>query len=171
MNRQRTVTLALLVAGLFAGSVLAARKAEALRGNQATLEEVLYISSGKTLKGLSLGYSSLLADIYWTRAVQYFGGKHQQRSVRYDLLYPLLNITTDLDPHLIPAFQTGSIFLSQKPPSGAGQPDKAVALMEKGIAANPENWRLYYNLGFIHYQDRRDFRAAQDAFERGSRVP
>ena len=25
---------------------------------------------------MSLGYDGLLADIYWTRAVQYFGGKH-----------------------------------------------------------------------------------------------
>src|SRR5262249_61968118 len=151
MNRRRTVTLALLMAALFAGSVLAARKAEALRGSEATLEEVLYISSGKTLKGLSLGYSSLLADIYWTRAVQYFGGKHQQRSMRYDLLYPLLDITTDLDPHLIPAFQTGSIFLSQGPPWGAGQPDKAAALMEKGIRANPEYWRFDFSHGFLHF--------------------
>jgi tetratricopeptide (TPR) repeat protein len=171
MKSHRTITLGLLVVALFVGSILAARKAEVLRGSEATLEDVLYVSSGKTLKGMSLGYSGLLADIYWTRAVQYFGGKHQQRSMRYDLLGPLLDITTDLDPHLIPAYQSGSIFLSQKPPDGAGQPDKAVALMEKGIAANPENWRLYYNLGFIHYQDRHDFRAAQEAFERGSRVP
>jgi tetratricopeptide (TPR) repeat protein len=132
---------------------------------------VLYMPSGKAVKRLSLGYSSLLADIYWTRAVQYFGNKMNQRSMRYDLLYPLLNITTDLDPHLIVAYEFGSLFLSQPPPEGAGQPEKAVALVEKGIRENPSYWRLYFTLGFIHYLDRRDYKAASAAFLKGSEVP
>lgn len=172
MKGNRTLTVAaLLLAGLFAGSVVALWKVETLRGKEATLEEVLYLPSGKTLKRLSLGYSSLLADIYWTRAVQYFGAKHLRHSTRYDLLYPLLDITTDLDPHLIVAYQTGSIFLCQRVPEGAGQPDKAAALLEKGIRANPRYWRLYFTLGFVHYLDQRDYKAAELAFEKGSEVP
>ena len=66
---------------------------------------------------------------------------------------------------------TGSIFLCQKPPDGAGQPDKAVALVEKGIRANPSYWRLYFTLGFIHYIDRHDYKAAEQAFQKGSEVP
>jgi tetratricopeptide (TPR) repeat protein len=161
-------TVLLLTLG--AGSVLSLREVETVRGKEATLEEVLYLPSGKTLKRVSLGYSSLLADIYWTRAVQYFGAKFHQRATRYDLLYPLLDITTDLDPHLIPAYQTGSIFLCQRSP-GAGQPDKAVVLLEKGIRENPEYWRLYFTLGFVHYMDRKDYKAAQEAFDKGSHVP
>lgn len=173
MNGRRAATIittALLLAS-FTGSVLVVRKLDVARGSQATLEEVLYIPSGKVLKRASLGYSSLLADIYWTRAVQYFGSRHLHSSTRFDLLYPLLDITTDLDPHLIVAYQFGSIFLSQKPPEGAGQPDKAVALVEKGIRENPAYWRLYFTLGFIHYLDRKDYKAAQQAFEKGSEVP
>jgi hypothetical protein len=173
MKARRTATIvatAFLLASL-AGSVLMSRRLDAVRGSQATLEEVLYVPSGKILKRASLGYSGLLADIYWTRAVQYFGSRHLHRSARYDLLYPLLDITTDLDPQLIVSYQFGSIFLSQKPPEGAGQPDKAVALVEKGIRENPGHWRLYFTLGFIHYLDRRDYKAAQQAFEKGSEVP
>lgn len=172
MKRSRTVTVAtLLCVAMFAGAILALREAESARGPEASLEEVLYLPSGKTLKRLSLGYSGLLANIYWTRAVQYFGERHIRRATHYELLAPLLEITTDLDPHLIVAYQTGSIFLSQKVPAGAGQPDKAVALLEKGIRENPEYWRLYFTLGFVHYQDRRDYTAAQQAFEKGSEVP
>src|SRR5437667_198043 len=112
---------ACLFLALFAGSVFSLREVDAARGTEATLEEVLYLPSGKAVKQLSLGYSSLLADIYWTRAVQYFGGKHRDQSMRYDLLYPLLDITTDLDPQLIEAYQSGSVFLSQPLPEGAGQ--------------------------------------------------
>jgi len=172
MNHKRTARAvsALMALVLLATSVLTRHKIEAARGQQATLEEVLYIPSGKVLKRMSLGYSTLLADIYWTRAVQYFGNRLQQRAIRYDLLAPLLEITTDLDPHLIVAYQTGSIFLAQRG-AGAGQPDKAVALLEKGIRENPNYWRLYFTLGFVHFLDRKDYKAAQAAFESGSKVP
>jgi len=170
-NRTVTVLGSLLLVVFFAGSVLALRKVQTLRGPEATLEEVLYLPSSKTLKRMSLGYNTLLADIYWTRAVQYFGNKHGQRSTRYDLLYPLLDITTDLDPKLLAAYQNGSIFLTQKPPQGAGQPDRAVALLEKGIRNNPEYWRFYFTLGFVHYWDRHDYKKAEESFEKGSEVP
>ncbi|MGZ4829147.1 MAG: tetratricopeptide repeat protein [Candidatus Angelobacter sp.] len=170
-NRLATSLCAVLLVAFFAGTVLCRSQVEKLRGKEVTLEEVLYMPSGKSVKRLSLGYSSLLADIYWTRAVQYFGDKLNQRSMRYDLLYPLLDITTDLDPHLIVAYEFGSLFLSQPPPDGAGQPEKAVALVEKGIRENPSYWRLYFTLGFIHYLDRRDYKAAGAAFLKGSEVP
>jgi tetratricopeptide (TPR) repeat protein len=173
MNRNRLATslFAVLLVLFFAGTVLCRSQVEKLRGKEVTLEEVLYMPSGKSVRRLSLGYSSLLADIYWTRAVQYFGEKSNQRSMRYDLLYPLLDITTDLDPHLIVSYEFGSLFLSQPPPEGAGQPEKAVALVEKGIRENPSYWRLYFTLGFIHYLDRRDYKAASEAFFKGSEVP
>ncbi|SRR5579871_172650 len=170
-NRLPTSLIAVLLVVLFAGTVLCRSQVEKLRGKEVTLEEVLYMPSGKTVKRLSLGYSSLLADIYWTRAVQYFGNKMNQGSMRYDLLYPLLDITTDLDPHLIVSYEFGSLFLSQPPPEGAGQPEKAVALVNKGIRENPSYWRLYFTLGFIHYLDRRDYKAASEAFLKGSEVP
>src|SRR5437660_818977 len=91
--------------------------------------------------------------------------------ILFNTLYALLYITTELDPHLIVAYEFGSVFLSQKPPEGAGQPDKAVALVEKGIRANPDYWRLYFTLGYIHYFDRKDYKAAEQAFEKGSENP
>jgi hypothetical protein len=170
-KKRVTIVATLALVALLVGSVAARQRVEALRGNEATLEEILYVPSGKTLKRMSLGYSSLLADIYWTRAVQYFGARFQERSTRYDLLAPLLDITTDLDSHLIVAYETGAIFLSQKTMISAGQPDKAVALLEKGIRENPEVWHLYFTLGFVHYIDRHDPKAAQEAFDKGSKVP
>src|SRR5215831_927470 len=170
-NPSASVVATVMLLTMSAGAILALRKVETVRGKEATLEEVLYVPSGKALKRISLGYSSLLADIYWTRAVQYFGAQFHNRKPRYDLLYPLLDITTDLDPHLIPVYQTGSIFLAQRPPGGAGTPNKAVDLLQKGIRENPEYWRMYFTLGFIHYLDRRDYKAAQDAFAKGSEIP
>jgi len=169
--RKSTVLIAAIVlAASLAGASLTVRRLDHLRAG-ATAEEALYVPSPKILKRMSLGYNGLLADIYWTRAVQYFGVHHYVGSQQYKLLEPLLDIATTLDPHLVVAYEFGAIFLAQKPPEGAGDPDAAVRLVERGVRENPSEWRLYYNLGFIHYFERHDYAAAANAFERGSRVP
>jgi len=165
-----TLVAAMVLVASLAGASLTVRRLDRLRAG-ATAEEALYIPSPKILQRMSLGYTGLLADIYWTRAVQYFGAHHHVRSKQYKLLQPLLDIATTLDPHLTVAYEFGATFLAQKPPEGAGDPDAAVRLVERGVRENPSEWRLYYNLGFIHYFERKDYAAASDAFERGSRVP
>jgi tetratricopeptide (TPR) repeat protein len=172
MKQRRKVSI---VAGasvviFLAASAVMLRRTDDLRP-QASLEEVLFLSSPKVLKRASLGYDGLLADIYWTRAVQYFGGRHHAGAQSYDLLYPLLDITTHLDPQLVAAYQFGASFLAPPPPDGAGQPERAIQLMEYGIQNNPNDWKLYYDLGFVYYMNLKDYRKAADAFDRGSKVP
>jgi len=171
VSRQVTVTAGVVLLFSLASSVFLLRRLDRVR-TTATLEEVLYLNSPTWVKRLSLGYDGLLADIYWTRAVQYFGGQHVRAAKDYTLLSPLLEITTTLDPKLIVAYQFGANFLAPKPPEGAGQPQKAVALVEYGIRNNPDNWKLYYELGFIYYYMKpREYAKAAEAFERGTKVP
>jgi hypothetical protein len=169
-SRKLTVIGLVLLIACLAGSTATLRQVDELR-TTATLEEVLYISSPKVLKRLSLGYEGLLADIYWTRAVQYFGAKHHVYARQYNLLAPLLEITTYLDPHLVVAYEFGANYLSPAPPDGAGMPERAVKLVEHGIENNPDEWKLYYEDGFIYYLELHDYKRAEDAFERGSRRP
>ena len=165
-----TIAASIGVLGCLIASMLVLRRVDQIRP-QATLEEVLYISSPKVLKRISLGYEGLLADIYWTRAVQYFGYRHYNNATNYNLLGPLLEITTALDPHLVPAYHFGASFLSPAPPWGAGQPDRAIQLMEYGIQKNPNEWHLYYDLGFVYYMDLKNYAKASQAFDQGSQVP
>jgi tetratricopeptide (TPR) repeat protein len=172
MKQRRQVAIiagACLIASLAASAFLL-HHLDQLRP-QATLEEVLYLNSPKVLKRLSLGYNGLLADIYWTRAVQYFGFRHHSGVDSYNLLAPLLEITTHLDPHLTAAYHFGASFLAPQPPDGAGQPERAIQLMEYGIQNNPNDWKLYYDLGFVYYMNLKDYPKAADAFARGARVP
>ncbi|HEV7219514.1 MAG: tetratricopeptide repeat protein [Terriglobales bacterium] len=171
MKRSRiTIVASVLLVLSLAGSVLTLHRVDELR-THATLQEVLYVSSPQALKRVSLGYNGLLADVYWTRAVQYFGSQHVLGTGDYKLLGPLLEITTTLDPKLLVAYEFGSNFLTSKPPQGAGMPQEAINLVQQGIHNNPDEWRLYYDLGFIYYLDRKDYKNAADAFLRGSRVP
>src|SRR5438270_7025912 len=165
-----TVIFSVLLVLCLAASAFESQILEALRP-AASLEETLYISSPQALKRLSIGYGGLLADIYWTRAVQYFGRKHIMHARRFDLLKPLLEITTGLDPHLVIAYRFGAAFLAQQPPAGAGEPAQAIELVKRGIAANPREWQLYTDLAFIYYFELKDYVSAAQALEEGSKIP
>lgn len=169
-RRRTTIIAATCLALSMAASIVLLRRVDQIHPN-ATLDEGLYLRSPKALKRLSLGYNGLMADIYWTRTVQYFGGRLHARASEFNLLAPLLEITTALDPHLTVAYEFGSNFLAPAPPNGAGMPDRAVRLMEYGIQNNPSDWKLYYDLGFVYYMDVKDYAKAAAAFERGSKVP
>ena len=165
-----TIVASVILVTCLGGAMATLRAVDEIRP-AATLEESLYVTSPKILKRLSLGYDGLLADIYWTRAVQYFGDRHHRQEVSYNLLAPLLQITTALDPHLIVAYQFGANFLAPDPPNGAGMPHAAIDLAEFGIRNNPDEWRLYYELGFIYYMDLKDYPKAAEAFARGAQTP
>ena len=136
-----------------------------------TEQDQVALRSAKVLKIVSLEYAPLVAAIYWTRVVQYFGEKHRFHQTNLDLLWPLLDITTTLDPHLMPAYRFGSTFLSDHPPRGEGRPDLAVKLLERGIKANPDEWRLYQDLGNVYYFDAKDYAKASQAFAEGGKNP
>src|SRR5215813_5072450 len=133
-------------------------------------DEVL-LRSGKMMKILSLEYAPLMADVYWTRVVQYYGSKDERREQNLDSLWPLLDLATTLDPNLLPAYRFGSMFLAESRPVGAGRPDLAVELIQRGIRENPGYWRLYQDLGNTYYFTLRDYQKASEAFLEGSKNP
>ena len=136
-------------------------------------DSLLYVQSPATLQRLALSYDSIIADVYWIRAIQLYGdtrlGKSSEGS--YALLYPLLELTTSLDPYFDVAYQFGALYLAERPPGGPGRPDLAIKLLERGVQAQPEDWRLYQALGFVHYWSYRDYAKAADWFRRASRLP
>ena len=115
-------------------------------------EEVLYLWSGTHVKRLFPGFEGLAADVYWLRTVQYFGGQRVFAAhKRFELLRPLIEITTTLDPRLEIAYRYGAIFLSEPSPIGAGRPREGIAVLEAGVRNNPGSWRLRQDLGFFHH--------------------
>jgi len=179
----RTVLLVVLVAVLMGGaaSVQAVREAR-FPAPQAD-EDALYVTSGKTVQRMSVGYSALAADLYWIRAIQYYGGVKLRLQGKqapgagtaakpsdYALLYPLLDLTTTLDPLFNIAYRFGAIFLAEPYPAGAGRPDLAIKLLEKGLAARPDKWEYMQDIGFVHYWWLHDYKSAAGWFERASGV-
>jgi tetratricopeptide (TPR) repeat protein len=125
------------------------------------------------MRKASLSYNVLLADVYWMRALQHYGyyRLHHDAPQRYLLLYPLLDLTTTLDPNFVVAHRFGAIFLAEPDPGGAGRPDLAIKLLEKGVAATPEKWQYYHDIGFVYYWHLNDYKKAAEWFTRGGDVP
>ena len=177
-----TAGVVLAAAGLLGAAVQVQAVREATYPPPALDPEVLYVSSGPTMKRIAGAYAPIAADIYWVRAIQYYGGTklrlmHPDPAAtialpdRYELLFPLLDLTTSLDPFFNIAYRFGAVFLSEAYPSGAGRPDLAVALLEKGLRARPDKWEYMQDIGFVHYWYNQDYRAAAEAFRRASEVP
>jgi tetratricopeptide (TPR) repeat protein len=169
-NSKNWLLLILLPVG-FAGVWQLQQRIDSQRAALHQERDELVLRSGKLLKAMSLEYAPLMADIYWTRVVQYYGDKRDRHDPNFELLWPLLDVTTTLDPNLLVAYRFGSTFLSEPSPRGAGQPELGIELLERGIKANPEYWRFYEDLGFIYYFELKDYARASAAFAEGSKNP
>jgi hypothetical protein len=170
-NSKKWLLLLLLLPLGFAGVWQLQQRIDRQRAALHQERDEMVLRSGKLVRAMSLEYAPLMADIYWTRVVQYYGDKHERHDTNFELLWPLLDLTTTLDPNLLVAYRFGSTFLSEPSPRGAGHPELGIALLERGIQANPEYWRFYEDLGFIYYFELKDYVKASAAFAEGSRNP
>lgn len=138
------------------------------------LEDQDLIVKGAKLKDFSLGFNGLMADWYWMQSLQYIGNKVSQskettinledlRTLNPRLLYPLLDNATSLDPRFLAVYSYGAVVLP------AIDPEQAIKITEKGIANNPNEWRLYQHLGYIYWR-LKNYEKASEIYERGSKI-
>ena len=170
-----------LAVGLAVAALSGAIAVQSARDNSYPREDsdrtrVLYVRSPAMMKRVTFGFQALAADVYWIRALQHYGGDRLQKQPhhagrKYELLYPLLDIATSLDPYFSIAYRFGAIFLGEPYPGGAGRPDLAVALLRKGIAAAPTRWQYYHDIAFVYYWRVRDYKAAALWFQRAAEQP
>lgn len=176
--KREAALIVVLVAGLGVAAFLS-RWLDAHRTDHAKqfAESQLYLS-GPAAKRLTLAFNGLAADWYWMRSLQYVGRKivdhqdtHNNQFVLSDLssldlrlLSSLLDVATTLDPQFIPVYEYGAVILPEV------NPDQAIALLNKGIAANPSSWRLHQHLGYIYWQ-RGEYARASETYAAGAQLP
>jgi hypothetical protein len=134
---------------------------------------LLYVRSPQVLRRATLSFHALMADVYWIRAVQHYGGTKlsDAPNKQYDVLYPLLDLATSLDPYFDVVYKFGSVFLAEPYPAGAGRPDQAIALLQKGLRTRPDRWELAQGIGFVYYWWLADYQNAAMWFNRGADMP
>jgi tetratricopeptide (TPR) repeat protein len=132
---------------------------------------ILWLRSGEAAKRLALGFDTIVSDVYWIRAVIYYGGRRRgETRPTYGELYPLLDLATSLDPQFKVAYRFGALFLSEPSPGGPGRPDQAIALLERGVEQDGD-WEYYEDIGFVYYWWKHDYVRAAEWFRKAATRP
>jgi tetratricopeptide (TPR) repeat protein len=129
------------------------------------VEELAYFPSGRLIKVVDLGFSSLVADAMWLRGIQYYG-EHRKADRHYPLAEHVFMTIANLDPGFVDSYRFGALVLSQD----VGTPAVAISLLKKGLRANPDTWQIPFDLGFIYYVTLNDYDKAAHYFRIASRA-
>ena len=128
-------------------------------------QELLYLPNGKHLKVASLGHASLMADIVYLWAIQYYS--NYQRTDRYRFVQHIFgDVIAELDPNYVDPYWIGALILTTE----AQDLEGGLALLEQGMDANPDAWILPYLAAWECYRVE-DFVRAENYFARAAQIP
>jgi hypothetical protein len=132
--------LALAAVG-FGGARLARAVAE--RAQVGDAAESPYVPSAGAAPFLALGYRELAADLLYLRLRGYAGGEQPQAETTAELVEAIVALDPQL--HRIYDYGTGQLELS----AGLDAPIvmREIAVLERGMRAFPDDWRLPYDAG------------------------
>jgi len=161
----RIIVLILLLIMVATGTHSCHKYLSVLSDSKSKIEYEATLLSPELLKVLSLGYNSMVADYYWLAAIQYYGGK-VVKDAPMPQLYALFNIVTTLDPKFLFAYIFASYILTDW-----DSPSKAIEILQKGFRANPTQWELPYQIGFVYYLYLKNYKQAAHYFEISASLP
>lgn len=147
-NSQRRIRL-ILIAGFFlmgtAGMALQHRIIH-LESQGEHPYRLLYLPAKEYVKPAALGYDHTVADFLFLRAIQAFGATYTF-SLDISQLWAYFDTVTDLDPHFLTPYSFGNLVLGEF----AKNEDKGLAILDKGIENNPENYKPAYDGAFYAF--------------------
>ena len=155
--------------------------------------ELYFTANPQYLKFMSAGFDGTIADYYWIKAVLYFGRmvtgddlemmskllkediketeEYKQWRIeaeyRYRHLSDMLNIVIELDRYFLQPYLFGGLVLSLN----AGQHEKSIEILQKGIKIFPGSWQFSYLLGYNYYFFLDDYEKASEYFRSAAANP
>ena len=160
----RSALLAVAVACiLWGGAVFVSPDARAYLSEK---EELLYYPSGRFLQRAVLGYDQAAASLAWIQLVQDYG-EHARGDKKFDYLYHMCDVTTELDPHFEEPYTFGAFVLL----TSGGSPSAGMRLLQKGRQYNPQSWKVLFESGFIYYIAWDDVPRAAHYFTQAAGIP
>ncbi|HUT54812.1 MAG TPA: hypothetical protein VM658_15580 [bacterium] len=117
------------------------------------------------VKLASLGYQTVVADMYWLRTIQYRSARDDRKQYPADL-YAMGDFITDLDPryHLV-YFFTGLNIMFE-----GGPKEQVIAILQKGEKNCPDYWRTPFLLGFYYFMILEDYEDAAAHLEKTAEI-
>lgn len=126
-------------------------------------EKILMLSDRPAVtKVLAMGFDSALADMFWIRSIQYFGGNFSslKKPEKRNGLINLMENMVYLDPHFVAAWKFGGFVINES----IKEPNTAIDFLLRGAKENPKQWRLTFDAGFIAFYDLKDYALAKQLF-------
>jgi len=108
--------------------------------------DVAFVPEPGAAKLAAFGFDALLGDYYWMRAVQIVGSPEGPVG-RSHHLGRLIDVVTTLDPWVGHAYRFAAVWMIDDEPAVR----HANAILERGIAHHPGDWRNHFYLAFNHF--------------------
>src|SRR6185503_20271700 len=156
------VLLSLLTVSIFLRIDLEQRDVREFSSRQ----KLVILPKGEFLKPMVLGYAELAADLVWLQFIQALGSD-DVREQDYEWMRHALDVVTTLDPQFVEAYDLGGVVLAEL----GKHVEWSNALLEKGMTANPQAWRLPFLLGFNHFFHLQDYGRAAAYLSKAARLP
>ena len=157
MKKSFLIILLILSCGLFMGVKVIVDK---IPRSKVPGASIIYLPSGKYLKHATFGYSSLLADLVYIWAIQYYGD--HTIAERYDNLDHIFSIIAELDPHYLDPYEVGAIIAVYE----ARDPYLAFKVLDRGLEKNPDQWIFPYQAGHYAAINLKDYDLARQYYKK-----
>jgi tetratricopeptide (TPR) repeat protein len=161
MKKYLLVFLLFLSCGLFMGLKVLTDKIPRANIPGAS---IIYVPSGKYLRYATFGYSSLMADLVYIWAIQYYSD--YKIAERYDHLDHIFSIIAELDPHYLDPYEMGAIIAVYE----AKDPYLAFKVLDRGLEKNPEQWIFPYQAGHYAALTLKDYDLAREYYKKTMEV-
>lgn len=150
----------ILVLSMVTSQLAIDNRTEVLKG------KYLFLPDVASIERFSLGFDSLISDIYWLRCIQYAAEK-QYSANGLDWLFRSLDLITTLDSRFETAYLFGGIILA----SDRDFVDESIALLKKGMKKLPDRWRFPFYIGFNYFFYLQQFGLASEFIMQASKIP
>ncbi|MBN2199080.1 MAG: hypothetical protein JW747_04450 [Candidatus Aminicenantes bacterium] len=149
-----------------AGGVAALKlRSEEIVRRESPGSSLRFLPSGRTLKAVSLGYSSLLADVIYIWAIQYYSDPSIDD--RFSRLDHIFGVISDLDPKYSEPYLIGALIAAYE----ARDPGLALKVLDGAMEKNPDDWIYPFEAGHYAQMMMKDFPLAQDYYRRAMELP
>jgi tetratricopeptide (TPR) repeat protein len=126
---------------------------------------IIYIPSGKYLKMATFGFSSVMADLVYIWAIQYFG--NTAIPDKFNHFVHIFSIISELDPGYVDPYEVGALIALYDAKDTA----LSIKLLDMGFAKNPDLWIFPLEAGHYAQLYKKDFPLAREYYKKAMDIP
>ncbi len=148
MTAQRALVLPVFLGVLILGHLAVSLQMQTQREGVIRQKEALSLLPAPLYKFVALEYKNLVADLLFSRTMSFYGGTFKREGPidadTYRAMYQRLDTASQLDPYFRDPYYFGQSVLAW----GAGMPQEANELLDRGRRHRVDDWVMPFFMGF-----------------------